>query len=284
MRSRASSRLGIRERLQGGFEAGAVEVHYQPLIDTGSGAPVGLEALARWRHPDLGLLRPGEFLELAEEMGLAAALDHRVLERVAEDRQGWRATAPHLLDLPIGVNITVADVGPTLEDHIARFFDSPGGAGTELFLDLTERALLLNVDAVAATLERLAERGVGIVLDDFGVGYSSLAHLHRMPIGHVKLDRAFLASAQTTGAGFMGAVVNLCTSLGLGVIAEGIETYEQHELIRSVGIRRAQGFLYAEPRGARAIGELLAGEPLRSAHPAPPEQGASRSGAVGPSR
>lgn len=280
MRSRAASRLGIRERLEDGFAEEAVEVHYQPVLDTRTGVVVGLEALARWRHPDLGLLRPGDFLEVAEEMGLAATLDRRVLERVARDREGWRATAPHMLDLPVGVNVTVAEVGPHLEEGIDAFFASPGGAGARLFIDLTERALLANVDAVAATLERLRGRGIGVILDDFGVGYSSLSQLHRLPIGYVKLDRAFLASTASTGPDFIAAVVNLCTSLGLKVIAEGVETLEQHELVRGLDVAWAQGFFYAEPRGARAVADFVA---RASDQPAPPLQGAEVSGAVGPS-
>jgi diguanylate cyclase (GGDEF)-like protein/PAS domain S-box-containing protein len=257
MRSRAAARLAIREQLEGGFRTEAVEVHYQPVIDTATGASVGLEALARWRHPTLGLLRPGDFLAVAEELGLAADLDWCVLERVASDRLRWQTEAPHLAELPVSVNITVADIGPVLEERIDRFLALPGGIGARLYLELTERAMLLNAESVGATLENLKARGLGLALDDFGVGYSSLAHLHRLPIGLVKLDRAFLASVQTAGADFMAAVVDLCTTLGLHVVAEGVETYEQHEVVRSVGIRWAQGFFYAEPRGAGAIADIV---------------------------
>ncbi len=257
MRSRAAARLAIREQLEGGFRIDAVEVHYQPVVSTATGASVGLEALARWRHPTLGLLRPGDFLAVAEEMGLAADLDWCVLERVAIDRMRWRTDAPQLIDLPLSVNIAVAEIGPVLEERIDQFLSSPGGEGTRLYLELTERAMLLNADAVNATLENLRARGLGIALDDFGVGYSSLAHLHHLPIQLVKLDRAFLSSVQTAGAGFMAAVVDLCTTLDLYVVAEGVETYEQHEVVRSVGIDWAQGFFYAEPRGANALAEVV---------------------------
>jgi EAL domain-containing protein (putative c-di-GMP-specific phosphodiesterase class I) len=221
MRSRAASSLGIREHLEHGFSTDAVEVHYQPVVATATGRICGIEALARWRHPKLGLLRPGDFLAVAEEMGLAAVLDWCVLERVALDRARWRTEAPALAALPLSVNITVAEVGPELEKRIDAFLSSPGGRGTQLWLELTERAMILNADAVAPTLERLRARGVGLALDDFGVGYSSLAHLHRLPIGLVKLDRAFLASVATAGPDFMAAVVDLCTGLDLQVVAEG---------------------------------------------------------------
>jgi diguanylate cyclase (GGDEF)-like protein len=279
MRTRAAARLDIREQLEHGFRTDAVEVHYQPVIDTRTGETRGLEALARWRHPELGLLRPGDFLDLAEEMGLASALDGCVLERVGIDREQWRRDAPHLAELPVSVNVTVAEVGPALEDRIDAFLASPGGQGVELWLELTERAMLLNIETVGASLARLQERGVRMALDDFGVGYSSLAHLHRLPIGLVKLDRAFLASVQTTGPSFMTTVVDLCDALDLQVVAEGVETYDQHQLICSVGIRYAQGFFYAEPRGPAALISLLA-----PPQPAPPVQDASTSGAVGPSR
>jgi diguanylate cyclase (GGDEF)-like protein/PAS domain S-box-containing protein len=278
MRTRAAARLDIREQLEHGFRTDAVEVHYQPVVDTRTGQPAGLEALARWRHPELGLLRPGDFLDLAEEMGLASALDACVLERVGIDREQWRRDAPRLVELPVSVNVTVAEVGPALEERIDTFLASPGGEGIDLWLELTERAMLLNIDAVGASLARLRERGVRMALDDFGVGYSSLAHLHRLPIGLVKLDRAFLASVPTTGPSFMNTVVELCDALDLEVVAEGVETYDQHQLVTSVGIRYAQGFFYAEPRGPAALAALLA-----QPQPAPPVQGASTSGAVGPS-
>jgi len=275
MRSRATSSLAIREHLEQGFAADAVEVHYQPVVDTATGRARGIEALARWRHPDLGLLRPGDFLGVAEEMGLAAALDWCVLERVARDRARWRTEAPALVELPLSVNITVAEIGPELEERIDAFLDSPGGQGAHLFLELTERAMLLNADNVTPTLERLRSRGIGLALDDFGVGYSSLAHLHRLPVEWVKLDRAFLASVATAGPDFMAAVVELCAALDLRVVAEGVETYEQHQVIRSVGITWAQGFFYAEPRGPVALASLLA-----ASQPTPPSQVAPGSGAT----
>jgi len=279
MRSRATSSLVIREHLEQGFSTDAVEVHYQPVVDTATGRARGIEALARWRHPDLGLLRPGDFLGVAEEMGLAAALDWCVLERVALDRARWRTEAPQLLDLPLSVNITVAEIGPELEKRVDAFLASPGGEGAHLYLELTERAMLLNADNVTPTLERLRARGIGLALDDFGVGYSSLAHLHRLPIGIVKLDRAFLASVATAGSDFMAAVVELCGALDLQVIAEGVETYEQHQVVRSVGITWAQGFFYAEPRGPVALASRLA-----ASQPTPPSQEAPGSGAVSASR
>ena len=277
MRSRAAASLDIREQLEHGFRTDAVEVHYQPVVATATGQPVGLEALARWRHPSLGLLRPGDFLDVAEEMGLASALDWCVLERVALDREKWKTDAPQLAALPLSVNITVAEIGPILEERIDAFLASPGGEGARLHLELTERAMLLNGDAVSATLERLKKRDIGLALDDFGVGYSSLAHLHRLPVGIVKLDRAFLSSVQTAGSDFMAAVVELCAALDLTVVAEGVETYEQHLVVTSVGIHFAQGFFYAEPRGPGALSMLLA-------QPAPPEHVAPGSGEVSASR
>ena len=200
-------------------------------------------------------------------MGLAAVLDWCVLERVALDRARWRTEAPALADLPLSVNITVAEVGPELEKRIDAFLDSPGGQGTQLWVELTERAMILNADSVAPTLDRLRARGIGLALDDFGVGYSSLAHLHRLPIDLVKLDRAFLASVATAGPDFMAAVVDLCAGLDLQVVAEGVETYEQHQVVCAVGIAWAQGFFYAGPRGPVALASLLA-----AAQPTPPSR------------
>ncbi|MET0834307.1 MAG: EAL domain-containing protein, partial [Actinomycetota bacterium] len=175
--------------------------------------------------------------------------------------------------LPLSVNITVAEIGPTLEHDVDAFLTSQGGAGTQLFLELTEQAMLLNADTVAPALERLKARGIGLALDDFGVGYSSLAHLHRLPVDVVKLDPAFLASVPAAGSDFMAGVVELCAALELQVIAEGVETYEQHQVVRSMGITWAQGYFYAEPSGSAAVATLLAGQPAPPEH-RPPDSGA----------
>jgi PAS domain S-box-containing protein len=275
----AAGSVDIREELERGFRADAVEVHYQPVVDTATGRPVGLEALARWRHRTLGLLRPGDFLEVAEEMGLASALDWCVLERVALDRARWRIEAPGLVELPLSVNITVAEVGLELEQRLESFLASPGGAGTRLNLELTERAMLRSVDSVSATLERLKERGIGLTVDASGAGYSTLPHLHRLPIRLVKLDRSFLASVTKAGSESTAAFVELYAALDVHVVAVGVETFEQHQVVRSMGIKWAQGFFYAEPRDPAELASLVT-----AGQPAPPEQAALTSDPVGPSR
>ena len=182
-----------------------------------------------------------------------------------------------MLDLPLSVNITVAEIGPDARDSdVDAFLTSPGGAGTQLCLELTERAMLAQRRQRGPRPSNGSKaRGIGLALDDFGVGYSSLAHLHRLPVDVVKLDRAFLASVPTAGSDFMAAVVELCAALDLQVIAEGVETYEQHQVVRSVGITWAQGFFYAEPERLGGPGHAA-----RRAQPAPPEHEEPGSGAV----
>src|SRR4030095_4656019 len=145
------------------------------------------------------------------------------------------------------VNVTVADVGPELDERLEAFLASPGGAGPRLSLALSEQAMLRNVDSVSATLERLKERGIGLTLDASAVGYSTLPHLHQLPVRVIKLDRSFLASAAKAGSEVTAAFVELYATLDVHVVAVGVETFEQHQVVRSVGIQWAQGFFYAEP-------------------------------------
>jgi PAS domain S-box-containing protein len=243
----AASSGDVREALEGGFRPEDVEVHYQPVVDTASGLTVGLEALARWRHPTLGLLRPGDFLAVAEEMGVVSALDWCVLERVAQDRDRWRIESPGLVALPVSVNISVTEVSDELEQRLDAFLASPGGAGTRLSLELTEALILRSAEQVSATLARLKDKGIGLTLDASVVGYSALPHLHQLPIRLLKLDRSFLASVANAGSEFTATFVELYAALDVHVVAVGVESFEQHQIVRSVGIKWAQGFFYAEP-------------------------------------
>ena len=251
----------VRVALEEGLRTEDVEVHYQPVVDITTGHAVELEALARWRHPTLGLLRPGEFLEVAEDLGLVTALDWCVLERIALDREHWKAEVPGLAEIPLSVNISVDDVGPELESRLAAFLASPGGAGTNLHLELGEQVLLRNLEQVSATLERLDDGGIGLTLDASGVGYATLPHLRELPIRLLKLDRGFLTTAARSGTEVTRAFVELYEALGVRVAAVGVETFEHHQAVRAVGITRAQGFFFAEPHTPTELAARYAGGP-----------------------
>ncbi len=255
----------VRDALEEGLRTEDIEVHYQPVVDTTTGHAVELEALARWRHPTLGLLRPGEFLEVAQDLGLVTALDWCVLERIALDRERWRAEVPGLAEIPLSVNISVEDVGPELEGRLAAFLASPGGAGTNLHLELGEQVLLRNLEEVSATLERLDDGGIGLTLDASGVGYATLPHLRRLPIRLLKLDRSFLTTAARAGTEVTRAFVELYEALGVRVAAVGVETFEHHQAVRAVGITRAQGFFFAEPHTPTELVARYAGGPVGAA-------------------
>ena len=262
----STSAAQVREALAGGFRSEDVEVHYQPVVDTATGSTVGLEALARWRHPSLGLLRPGQFLDVAEAMGVVSSLDWCVLERMASDRARWREACPRLVELPLSVNISVSEVGSELEERLAAYLGSAGGAGTRLSLELGEEALA-DDSGIAETLGRLRDRGVGLTVDAAAGGSSALPHLARLPIRLLKLDRSLLASVAEQGAEFTATFVELYAALDVHVVAVGVETFDEHQVVRSVGIRWAQGFFYAEPMDPVELVARLSARPTPT--PAP---------------
>ena len=252
----ASGSLDVRSELERGLRVEDVEVHYQAVVATATARAVGLEALARWRHPALGLLRPGEFLEVAQELDMVADLDRCVLDRVALDRARWRVDAPALLRLPLSVNISVAEIGSDLDRRLEAFFAAPGGAGTQLCLEVREPALLCNIDRVSDTLARLKHHDVGLTVDAIDVGYSTLPHLGHLPIRLLKLDRSFLNSVAEEDDEAVAAFVEIFEALDVHVVAVGVETFAHHQVVRSVGIEWAQGYFYAEPRSSAELESL----------------------------
>jgi len=254
----ASASLDVRTELERGLTLEAVEVHYQPVVSTATARAVGLEALARWRHPGLGLLRPGEFLDAAQELGVVADLDRCVLERIALDRARWQVDAAALTELPLSVNISVAEMGSDLDRRLDAFFATPGGAGTRLCLEVREPALLRNLDQVSDTLSRLEQHDVGLTVDAIDVGYTTLPHLSHLPIRLVKLDRSFLNSVADADEEAAAAFVEIYEALDVHVVAVGVETFTHHQVVRSVGIEWAQGYFYAEPRSSAELTSLVA--------------------------
>ncbi|PKM45665.1 MAG: hypothetical protein CVV05_05235 [Gammaproteobacteria bacterium HGW-Gammaproteobacteria-1] len=231
--------------------------HYQPKVDLESGHIVALEALARWQHPQQGLVPPGQFIPIAEETGQIAELGRQILEHVLNDLARWRLLG---CAVPVAINIsprqfTDLDFWQRLRSGI----DDSGCPAALLELEITEQVFLGDIEAAAARLEELRRAGFPIALDDFGTGYSSFNYLRRLPVDTLKLDRSFITDVvqAPVSRAILRATVGLCDELGLTLVAEGVETEAQRAVLISHRCRQAQGFLFHRPMPAAEVEALL---------------------------
>ncbi|WP_337062156.1 putative bifunctional diguanylate cyclase/phosphodiesterase [Kineococcus sp. G2] len=251
----ARERLQLLEELRTGIDDGQLTVHYQPQLDLRTGAVVGVEALVRWQHPRRGLLLPGEFLDLAEERGLVPALTEVVLRRAVADAVRWRdAGRP----LRIAVNVS-ADclLEATLPPLVREVTTAAGLDPGALVVEITETGLMRDPERSRRTLTELVDAGVGISIDDYGTGYSSLAYLRDLPAAELKLDRTFTARVahDHRSAAIVAGTADLAHQLGMRLLAEGVEDAATLQRLRSLGVDETQGYLHGRPVPA---GQLLA--------------------------
>ncbi len=257
----ARERLRLESELRGACERDELRVHYQPEIDLRSGRVVGVEALVRWQHPRRGLLGPSAFVPMAEATGAICAIDRWVLARACEEAARWRAVRP---DAPfvLSVNLSARQLlQPAVVAEVAGTLARCGLPASYLRLEITESAVIDDLDAASRTLAELVRLGVQIAVDDFGTGYSSLAYLRRFPVTTLKIDREF-SSALDADAGattVLRAVTNLGHGLGMQVTLEGVETPRQCEIARQVQCDRAQGNYFWAPLPGEAIAPILGG-------------------------
>jgi predicted signal transduction protein with EAL and GGDEF domain len=235
-------RLALLGDLHQALEAGEVELHYQPKVRF-DGAVAGLEALVRWQHPDRGRVPPDEFITIAETSGLMPQLTEYVLERALGQVARWREVG---LTVPVAVNVSPRDVfTPGFAGAVAARLARHGVPAGSLQLEITEHVMLEDPQQAADTLAGLTGHGVRMSLDDFGTGYSSLVHLRRLPVSELKIDRSFVARLSEDGedAEIVRCTVELAHSLGLVVVAEGVEDDETWERLRDLGCDAVQGWL-----------------------------------------
>ena len=258
LNSQALQRIDVERELHHALEQGELRLHYQPQVDVASGRVFGVEALVRWQHPQRGLLGPGEFIAVAEETGLIVPLGHWVLREALRQLAAWRASG---LVLPqIAVNLASQQLQRSeLGDEVREALRTSGVDAQSLCLELTESAIIDSGPQVIATLESIKRLGVQLALDDFGTGYSSLTHLRRFPIDELKIDRSFVTDCETGGnnSALTAAIIAMAHQLGLRVVAEGVETRSQLAFLRANGADSFQGYLFARPLHADALGELL---------------------------
>jgi len=261
MHARALARLRVESELRRGLDRGEVTAHYQPIVSLSSGQVCGVEALARWRHPERGWVQPGEFVPAAEETGLILDLGRRVLSEACRRAGAWRAVRPG--GLHVSVNLSVKQLAQAdLVEQVRRTLEETGMEPARLRLEVTESVLVENPAAAAATLGRLKELGVRVWMDDFGTGYSSLSSLHSLPIDGLKVDRSFVQAMGGDGrAGqVVASVLAMARGLGLEVVAEGIERADQLAGLRLLGCDAGQGFLFSPAADAEALDRLLAAD------------------------
>ncbi len=260
VRAQLIERLELEQALRQAVDADELRALYQPIVSLKEGRLVGVEALVRWDQPGRGQLLPAEFVPFAEETGLIVPLGAWVLAESCRQAARWRANGPRTLPPTVHVNLSPRQFAePHLIDLVAGALADTGTDPDRLCLEVTERALSANPASAATTLKRLSALGVRVSVDDFGTGYSSLASLQYLPLSSLKIDRSFVArlDLDPSDDAMVAAVIGLGHTLGLTVIAEGVETSRQLAKLDQLGCDYAQGYLFARPETASRVGELL---------------------------
>lgn len=247
-------KLALETRLRRAIEREELLLHYQPKIDIATGRMVGAEALLRWKHPDLGLVPPDQFIPLAEQSGLIVEIGEWVVDRACAQMARWRAGGHG--DVKVAVNVSRQEVVagglvPMIGDAMRRHGIRPG----QLVIELTEGMLMDRVDATRQQLDELRALGCELSIDDFGTGFSSMSYLKRFPLDELKIDKSFIAGTPTdsTDLAIVKAIIALAHSLELRVVAEGVETASQRNELRSLGCDIFQGYLCSRPLPAASF-------------------------------
>jgi EAL domain-containing protein (putative c-di-GMP-specific phosphodiesterase class I) len=257
MNTRAVERLGLERDLRRAIEREEFEVHYEPVIELSSGKIDGFEALARWRHPERGLVAAEEFIWIAEETGLIRPIGQRVLEEACRQAQEWRELYPNRMPL-MGVNFSASQFSQQ-PDLIPKVLSDTGLDESALQLEITERAVMDDAEFSLGKLKKLKGLGVRFAIDDYGMGYSCLYYLKRMPVDSLKIDRSFIAGlGEDPGdEAIVSGTISLAHALGLKVVAEGVETEGQLAKLKGLGCDLAQGYHFTKPLPSEAAEKLL---------------------------
>ena len=250
----AQRRRALELQLRDALTLGQFEAYYQPQIGLRTGQVTGAEALIRWRRPGHGIVGPGEFISVAEEVGLIVPIGEWILRQACRDAASWRSCAR------VAVNISAVQFkSEGLAEAVISALAAAGLPAARLELEITESVLLEKTENTLKTLHFLRALGVRVALDDFGTGYSSLNYLRSFPFDKIKIDRSFVSEATSgaDGAAIVRAIAGLATSLGMETTAEGVETQQELDLVRAEGCTEAQGFYFSVPRPARDLAAFL---------------------------
>ena len=256
MRVELLDRMTTEHSLHRALERRELTLHYQPVVEIGGVTTVGVEALIRWQHPGQGLVAPYRFIPVAEESGLIIPIGAWVLEQACRQLRDWHARGREGSQGSVEVNLSARQIDdPRIVATVESILARTGLPPESLTLEITESALMEDAASALGVLRALKELGVLLAIDDFGTGYSSLSYLQRFPLDILKVDRLFVEALGVTPGGetIVSAVIDLAHSLGLQVVAEGVETAGQLEILRSLGCDLAQGFLFSRPLPATDI-------------------------------
>lgn len=252
-----AERIRLLGELRHAVDHGTLEVAYQPKVDLSDGKVTGVEALVRWPHPRLGALRPDAFLSLVRQHGLMVPVSEIVVSKALDDVARWRSQN---LDVAVAINLFAPMLRDTgLPDHLCRHLDSRALDRAVLTVEITEDVVLTEVGTVKAVLRELRERGIRVAIDDFGTGYSALSYLRELTIDEVKLDRLFIADVTTDvrAAAVVGAVLDLTRTLGISVVAEGVEDAETARWLARHGCHTGQGYYFSAAVEPGAVPALI---------------------------
>ncbi len=260
MSAESSDRLKLENDLRRALEREQLVLYYQPQFDLERKAVIGAEALLRWKHPELGMIPPNRFIPIAEETGLIVSIGQWVLQEACRQCSRWHSAGARIAVNVSALQFSRADFVST----VAASVEQAGLRSEQLELELTESLLMHRIEETAARMSHLRALGVRISLDDFGTGYSSLSQLQRLPIDSIKIDRSFLKDmdAGSTDVSLIGSIVGLAHSMGMNVVAEGIETQKQLDALRAMGCDHGQGFLMGRPVPPDEIGRFMEGARL----------------------
>jgi EAL domain-containing protein (putative c-di-GMP-specific phosphodiesterase class I) len=234
--------------LRNAVARGEMHLHFQPQVDA-KGRVFGAEALLRWKHPQRGMIPPSEFIPVAERSGLMISIGEWVLKSACEQIAQW-GLSPETATLVLAVNVSASQFArPQFVQTVLDCLDQACIDPTRLKLELTESMLADNIEQIVTTMNALKNRGVGFSLDDFGTGFSSLSYLRRLPLDQLKIDQSFVRgmSASEKDEAIVKTIISLGLSLGFQVIAEGVETEDEHQKLAAMGCMTYQGYLFSKP-------------------------------------
>ena len=259
MRESAQQRSSMESELRRALANGEMECYFQPIMELWTNRISGFEALVRWIHPQQGLLNPADFIPIAEETGLIVDLDAQVLEQACKKITEWNLVCPEKL-LTLSVNISARSLlDLALSDRVASAITTHQVQPTNLYLEITETALIDDIELATTCINKLESLGVRMAIDDFGTGYSSLRYLRNLQVGVLKIDRSFTDGLSVDhGDGvIVKAVIDMANALNMAVVAEGIETQQQLDVLKGLGCEYGQGYLFGRPLNAAGTEQLL---------------------------
>ncbi|MEJ7843376.1 MAG: EAL domain-containing protein [Rubrobacter sp.] len=254
-------RLQLENDLRRATKDGDFVLHYQPIVDLRTGEMWGVEALVRWNHPGRGLLDPSEFVPAAEESSLIVPMGERVLEDACREALRWEGADPDVPPLVVSVNLSARQLGrPDLADKLEAALIETGLPGNRLCLDVTETVYVKALEGNIAALDRIRRMGVRVSIDDFGTGYSSLSYLKHLPADTLKIDRSFVKGLgeDVQDTAIVRTIIELAHTLGMEVVAEGVEGPSQARLLREMGCDLGQGYHISKPLPPEELPAFLA--------------------------